>query len=59
MHDDPRGPNFRPNNPAQKELISGKKINNKYIKSFEVVNFKTLQTTLKRKKCKDESKSEL
>ena len=34
IHDAPRGPSFRPNNPAQKEPINGKKINNKYIKSF-------------------------
>ena len=30
----PGGPSFRPNNPAQKDPISGKKINNKYIRSF-------------------------
>jgi len=32
INDAPKGPSFRPNNPAQKEPINGKKINNKYIK---------------------------
>ena len=32
--DAPKGPSFLPNNPAQKEPIKGKKINNKYIKNF-------------------------
>jgi len=40
-YDAPKGPSFRPNNPAQKEPINGKKINNKYIKSLEVINLKT------------------
>jgi hypothetical protein len=34
MYDAPKGPSFRPNNPAQKEPINGKKINNKYIEGF-------------------------
>merc|ERR1712127_463974 len=37
-HDAPKGPNFLPNNPAQKELINGKKINNRYINNFQVIN---------------------
>jgi len=40
MYDAPKGPSFRPNNPAQKEPINGKKINNKYIRNFEVINLK-------------------
>ena len=47
MYDAPKGPSFRPNNPAQKEPINGKKINNKYIESFKVINFKTLHNTQK------------
>jgi hypothetical protein len=31
IKDAPKGPSFRPNNPAQKDPISGKKINSKYI----------------------------
>ena len=34
IQDAPKDPIFRPNNPAQKELINGKKINNKYIEFF-------------------------
>ena len=47
IYDAPRGPSFRPNNPAQKEPISGKKINNKYIESFEIINPKTLKKNKK------------
>jgi len=31
MYDAPKRPSFRPKNPAQKEPINGKKINNKNI----------------------------
>ena len=36
IHDAPKGPNFLPNNPAQKEPINAQKIqnNNKYINNF-------------------------
>jgi hypothetical protein len=40
IYDAPKGPSFRPNIPAQTEPINGKKINNKYIKIFEIINFK-------------------
>ena len=36
--DDPKGPRIRPNNPAQIEPINGKKINNKYIKTVQIIN---------------------
>lgn len=38
IYDAPNGPTFRPNNPAQKEPINGKKIKSKYIKNFLVIN---------------------
>jgi hypothetical protein len=47
IKDAPKGPSFRPNNPAQKEPINGKKINNRYIKNFEAINFKILKTKQK------------
>ena len=34
IYDAPKGPSLRPNNPAQKDPIKGKKINNKYMRSF-------------------------
>ena len=43
IYDAPTGPSFRPNNPAQKDPINGKKINNKYIKDFQIINLKTLK----------------
>lgn len=41
IYDDPKGPRNLPNNPAQQELINGKKTNNKYIKVVEIINPKT------------------
>ena len=42
IHDASKGPTFLPNNPAQKESINGKKINNKYINDFQIINLKSI-----------------
>ena len=39
IKDAPKGPSFRPNNPAQKDPINGRKINNKYIRVFRHLTY--------------------